>query len=104
MSRPKKRYGQHFLHDPGTIDRIVRAIELPAWPTTVGSRLSRNRSSAPVASQTYRSSIIDLQNDFCASGALEVPDGVGGRFSVLSAVGLFSAGMCGIDFGRNTVT
>ncbi len=28
---------------------------------------------------------------------LEVPDGVGGRFSVLSAVGLFSAYMCGID-------
>jgi len=27
---------------------------------------------------------------------LEVPDGVGGRFSVLSAVGLFSAAMCGI--------
>jgi len=29
--------------------------------------------------------------------SLEVPDGVGGRFSVLSAVGLFSAAMCGID-------
>jgi len=28
---------------------------------------------------------------------LVVPDGVGGRFSVLSAVGLFSAAMCGID-------
>ena len=28
---------------------------------------------------------------------LEVPDGVGGRFSVLSPVGLFSAAMCGID-------
>jgi glucose-6-phosphate isomerase len=28
---------------------------------------------------------------------LEVPDGVGGRFSVLSAVGLFSTAMCGID-------
>jgi len=28
--------------------------------------------------------------------ALPVPPGVGGRFSVLSAVGLFSAGMCGI--------
>lgn len=28
---------------------------------------------------------------------LEVPDGVGGRFSVISAVGLFSAVMCGID-------
>jgi glucose-6-phosphate isomerase len=29
--------------------------------------------------------------------SLEVPDGVGGRFSVLSAVGLFGAAMCGID-------
>ncbi len=29
--------------------------------------------------------------------SLEVPEGVGGRFSVLSAVGLFSAAMCGID-------
>jgi glucose-6-phosphate isomerase len=28
---------------------------------------------------------------------LEVPPGVGGRFSVLSAVGLFGAAMCGID-------
>jgi glucose-6-phosphate isomerase len=28
---------------------------------------------------------------------LEIPEGVGGRFSVLSAVGLFSAAMCGID-------
>ena len=28
---------------------------------------------------------------------LEVPEGVGGRFSVLSAVGLFSAALCGID-------
>jgi glucose-6-phosphate isomerase len=28
---------------------------------------------------------------------LEVPDDVGGRFTVLSAVGLFSAAMCGID-------
>jgi glucose-6-phosphate isomerase len=29
--------------------------------------------------------------------SLVVPDGVSGRFSVLSAVGLFSAAMCGID-------
>ena len=32
--------------------------------------------------------------------ALPVPDGVGGRFSVLSPVGLFSAAMCGIDIRR----
>lgn len=32
--------------------------------------------------------------------SLLVPDGVGGRFSVLSAVGLFSAAMCGIDIRK----
>ena len=32
--------------------------------------------------------------------ALPVPPGVGGRFSVLSAVGLFSAGMCGINLTK----
>lgn len=32
--------------------------------------------------------------------SLEVPDGVGGRFSVLSDVGLFSAAMCGIDIAE----
>lgn len=31
---------------------------------------------------------------------LEVPDGVGGRFSVLSAVGLLSAAMCGININQ----
>lgn len=29
--------------------------------------------------------------------SLEIPEDVGGRFSVLSAVGLFSAAMCGVD-------
>ncbi|MEW8606768.1 MAG: rRNA adenine N-6-methyltransferase family protein, partial [Candidatus Thiodiazotropha sp.] len=24
--RPRKRFGQNFLHDPGTIQRIVQAI------------------------------------------------------------------------------
>ncbi len=35
--------------------------------------------------------------DEAGLASLEVPDGVGGRFSVLSPVGLFSAAMCGID-------
>jgi len=26
LSRAKRRFGQHFLHDPGTVDRILRAI------------------------------------------------------------------------------
>lgn len=35
--------------------------------------------------------------DAAGFDALLVPEGVGGRFSVLSAVGLFSAAMCGIN-------
>ncbi len=35
--------------------------------------------------------------DDAGLACLEVPQGVGGRFSVLSPVGLFSAAMCGID-------
>jgi glucose-6-phosphate isomerase len=31
---------------------------------------------------------------------LEVPEGIGGRFSVLSVVGLFNAAMCGINIDR----
>jgi glucose-6-phosphate isomerase len=38
-------------------------------------------------------SIVDAEG----YSALPVPDGVGGRFSVLSPVGLFSAAMCGIN-------
>ena len=37
--------------------------------------------------------------DRAGYATLPVPEGVGGRFSVLSPVGLFSAAMCGIDIG-----
>ena len=33
--RPRKRFGQHFLHDPGVIDRIIRLIQLDAGQTVV---------------------------------------------------------------------
>ncbi|USN98104.1 MAG: glucose-6-phosphate isomerase [Phycisphaeraceae bacterium] len=38
--------------------------------------------------------------DAAGYDTLPVPEGVGGRFSVLSPVGLFSAAMCGIDIDR----
>ncbi len=43
-----------------------------------------------------------LRNIASAEGlaTLEVPDGVGGRFSVLSDVGLFSAAVCGIEIDQ----
>ena len=49
-----------------------------------------------VTTDTQKGTLHDIAKaDGCA--ILPVPDDVGGRFSVLSPVGLFSAAMCGID-------
>ena len=53
----------------------------------------QNHVIATTAKEGTLRKIADDANLRC----LEVPDGVGGRFSVLSAVGLFSTAMCGID-------
>jgi glucose-6-phosphate isomerase len=50
-----------------------------------------------VATTDAKSGTLRTIADADKLACLEVPDGVGGRFSVLSAVGLFSAAMCGID-------
>jgi glucose-6-phosphate isomerase len=50
-----------------------------------------------VATTDPKKGILRKIADYLNLPRLEVPDGVGGRFSVLSAVGLFSAAMCGID-------
>jgi len=61
-------------------------------------RFSGNRSAEYIVAVTDEKqgtmrSIVDSEG----YRNLPVPDGVGGRFSVLSPVGLFSAAMCGID-------
>jgi glucose-6-phosphate isomerase len=42
----------------------------------------------------------DLANSAGYPNVFPIPDGVGGRFSVLSAVGLFPAAMMGLDLGQ----
>jgi len=61
---------------------------------TLGPKALKNHIVATTDPKqgTLRKIVDDLKLQW-----LEVPDGVGGRFSVLSAVGLFSAAMCGID-------
>jgi glucose-6-phosphate isomerase len=61
---------------------------------TLGPEALRNRV---VATTDPKSGTLRKIADESGIACLEVPNGVGGRFSVLSAVGLFSADMCGID-------
>jgi glucose-6-phosphate isomerase len=114
---------QLFVLDNVDPDQIKSVIELitPKIKKTIVNVISKSGETAETASQfllfrdllqqklgkKYKENILattdpkggTLREIATAEGyrTLEVPDGVGGRFSVLSAVGLFSAGMCGID-------
>lgn len=106
--------------DPDIIKAVVELIT-PRIKKTVVNVISKSGETAETAAQfilfrdllqqklgkKYKENILattdptggTLRDIATAEGyrTLEVPDGVGGRFSVLSAVGLFSAAMCGID-------
>ena len=42
---PRKRFGQHFLHDPAVIDRIVMAINLLLKKVTAMKQRGRGLAS-----------------------------------------------------------
>ena len=114
---------QLFVLDNVDPDQIRSVVELitPKLKKTIVNVISKSGETAETASQfilfrdllqkklgqRYKENILATTDakggtlrEICnAEGyrTLEVPEGVGGRFSVLSAVGLFSAGICGID-------
>jgi len=112
--------------DPHLVSRTLRYIgdDDPGFQRTVVNVISKSGETAETAAQfmIVRSELKKALGDrhadhivattdpahgtmraLCeAEGytTLPVPEGVGGRFSVLSPVGLFSATMCGIDIDR----
>jgi glucose-6-phosphate isomerase len=114
---------QLFVLDNVDPDQIKSVVDLiaPKIRKTVVNVISKSGETAETASQfilfrellqqklgkKYKENILATTDpkggtlrEICNKEGyrtLEVPEGVGGRFSVLSAVGLFSAGMCGID-------
>jgi 16S rRNA (adenine1518-N6/adenine1519-N6)-dimethyltransferase len=59
----KKRYGQHFLHDPGTIDRIVRAIDPRPGDRLVEVGPGRGAITAPVLALAGRLDVVEIDRD-----------------------------------------
>ena len=114
---------QLFVLDNVDPDQIKSVVDLitPKIKKTIVNVISKSGETAETAAQfilfrdllqqklgkKYRDNILattdpaggTLRQIANAEGyrTLEVPEGVGGRFSVMSAVGLFSAAMCGID-------
>lgn len=111
--------------DPHFVGDLMRHLEIkdPGLTHTAVNVISKSGETAETAAQfmifrdwlkshlgeAYRRHIIAITDpargtmrsivDAEGYASLPVPDGVGGRFSVLSPVGLFSAAMCGIDVG-----
>ncbi|MDX2115940.1 MAG: glucose-6-phosphate isomerase [Planctomycetota bacterium] len=110
--------------DPAYFGSVLRFCEMsdPGLKRTLFNVISKSGETAETAAQfmTIRSMLIErlgrekhgenivavtdpakgTMRQICNDNGyvtLPVPDGVGGRFSVLSPVGLFSAAMCGID-------
>jgi len=106
--------------DPDVIKSIVDLVT-PKLKRTIVNVISKSGETAETAAQfiLFRDLLMQklgkkhAENILCTTDptestlrkiaseqgyrTLEVPTGVGGRFRVLSAVGLFSAAMCGID-------
>ena len=123
MSDRTRNGPQLFVLDNVDPDQIKSVVELigPKIKKTIVNVISKSGETAETASQfllfrdllqqklgkKYKDNILattdpsggTLRAIATAEGyrTLEVPAGVGGRFTVLSAVGLFSAAMCGID-------
>jgi glucose-6-phosphate isomerase len=123
MSDRTRNGPQIFVLDNVDPDQIKSVVDLigPKLKRTIVNVISKSGETAETASQfilfrdllqaklgkKYKENILATTDprggtlrEICTQEGyrtLEVPDGVGGRFSVLSAVGLFSAAMCGID-------
>lgn len=123
MSDRTRNGPQVFVLDNVDPDQIKSVVDIvtPKIKKTILNVVSKSGETAETASQfilfrdllqaklgkKYKDNILATTDasggtlrEICnAEGfrTLEVPDGVGGRFSVMSAVGLFSAAMCGID-------
>jgi 16S rRNA (adenine1518-N6/adenine1519-N6)-dimethyltransferase len=63
VNRAKKRYGQHFLHDPGTIDRIVRAIDPRPGDRIVEVGPGRGAITVPLLAAAGSLDVIEIDPD-----------------------------------------
>ena len=80
MSRAKKRFGQHFLHDPGTIGRIVRAIAPRPGDRLVEIGPGRGAITGPLLDAAGALDVVEIDRDVVPE--LERRCGARGRLRV----------------------
>jgi len=64
--RARKRFGQHFLHDPGVIARIVAAIDPQPGERLVEIGPGLGALTAPLLERTGRLEVVEIDRDVVA--------------------------------------
>ena len=65
--RPRKRFGQHFLNDPGVIENILRAIDPQPGDTIVEIGPGQGAITEPLARKAGKLHCIELDRDLAAA-------------------------------------
>jgi len=80
--KTRKRFGQHFLHDPGVLKRIVKAIAPSRSDAVVEIGPGEGALTRPLLERLDRLTAIEIDRDLAAQLAREFP---ADRLFVLSA-------------------
>lgn len=65
--RPRKRFGQHFLHDPGVVRKIVEAIAPAPEDVVVEIGPGQGVLTFPLAERVRRLEVIEIDRDLAAA-------------------------------------
>jgi 16S rRNA (adenine1518-N6/adenine1519-N6)-dimethyltransferase len=66
LPRPRKRYGQHFLHDPAIIARLVEAIDPRPGRRLVEIGPGRGALTAPLLAAAGELDVVEIDRDLAA--------------------------------------
>lgn len=67
MHRPRKRFGQHFLHDPAIIDRIVAAVDPQPGQALVEIGPGHGALTFPLLERARCLDVVELDRDLAAT-------------------------------------
>lgn len=79
MAQARKRFGQHFLHDPAIIARIVAALNPQPGETVVEIGPGRGALTRPLLERTQRLHVVEIDRDLVA----RLPEIAAGRDLVI---------------------
>ena len=83
MPRPRKRFGQHFLHDRNIIDKIIRAIDPQDGDRLIEVGPGRGALTFPLLEKCKRLTVIELDRDLIP--LLQRKATEGGELEVINA-------------------